>query len=104
VRGLAFLLGMLAGSAASPHRALRRVAAAEADLDFEPVLLPPVSTPALATGALAVGALAVGALAIGALAIGRLEIRKARFRELEVGDLTVRRFRIIETTTEPEAE
>ena len=40
--------------------------------------------------------LAVGALAIGALAVGKLEIRKTRLRKVEIDDLTVRRFRIIE--------
>jgi hypothetical protein len=39
-------------------------------------------------------------LAIGALAIGRLEIRKARLREVEIDDLTVRRFRVVEETDE----
>ena len=73
-------------------RALRRRRWA----DLEPVVLPPVSTPALAVGALALGALAVGALAIGALAIGRLEIRQARLRKVEIDDLIVRRFRVVD--------
>ncbi|HEY2710302.1 MAG TPA: hypothetical protein VGI95_19855 [Caulobacteraceae bacterium] len=47
-------------------------------------------------GALALGALAVGALAIGVLAIGRLNVRTARFDRLEIGDLVVRRLRILE--------
>jgi hypothetical protein len=47
-------------------------------------------------GALALGALAIGALAIGALAIGRLNVGTARFKRLEVGDLVVRRLRILE--------
>ncbi len=74
-----------------------RALAAVAWPDLEPVVLPPVSTPALAVGALALGALAIGALAIGALAIGRLEIRQARLRKVEIDELTVRRFRVVET-------
>lgn len=62
----------------------------------EPLVLPPVSSPAIAAGALALGALAIGALAIGALAIGRLEIKWARLHKLEIDDLTVRRFRVVE--------
>jgi hypothetical protein len=46
----------------------------------------------------AVSALAVGALAIGALAVGRLQIRKARLGKVEIDDLTVRRFRVVEET------
>jgi len=88
-RPLAFLIGALAGSAATPSRHRPRAA-----LDLEPVALPPVSAPAVAVGAFAVGALAIGALAIGALAIGRLEIRKARLRQVEIDSLTVRRFNV----------
>jgi hypothetical protein len=84
LRPLAFLIGALAGSAATPSRRRPRAA-----LDLEPVALPPVSAPAVA-----VGAFAVGALAIGALAIGRLEIRKARLRQVEIDSLTVRRFKV----------
>jgi len=47
-------------------------------------------------GALALGAFALGAIAIGALAIGRLNVGTARFKRLEVGDLVVRRLRILE--------
>ena len=47
-------------------------------------------------GAIAMGALALGAVAIGALAIGRLHVRRASFGKLEVDDLTVRRFRVLE--------
>ena len=47
-------------------------------------------------GALAMGALALGAVAIGALAIGRLSVGTARFKRLEVGDLVVRRLRVLE--------
>jgi hypothetical protein len=47
-------------------------------------------------GALAMGALAVGAIAIGALAIGRLSVGTAKFKRLEVGDLVVRRLRVLE--------
>jgi hypothetical protein len=51
---------------------------------------------AIALGAAAVGALAIGALAIGRLAIGRLVIKKVRFGALEVDELTVRRFHVVE--------
>jgi hypothetical protein len=47
-------------------------------------------------GALALGALAVGAVAIGALAIGKLVVRNARFDKLEVGELTVKKLRILD--------
>ena len=68
--------------------------------DLEPIELPPVSDARRCCsrgGSLALGALAVGALAIGALAIGRLEIRQARLRKVEIDELTVRRFRVVET-------
>jgi hypothetical protein len=68
--------------------------------------LPPVGLPAvafgaaalgtLAVGSLAVGVLALGALAIGALAVGRLEIRKTWLHEVEIDDLTVRRFNVVD--------
>jgi hypothetical protein len=102
LRPLAFLIGALAGSAATPSR--RRSHAA---LDLEPIALPPVSVPAVAVGAFALGALAIGALAIGALAIGRLEIRTARLREVEIDSLTVRRFNVADeptTASDPDAE
>ena len=51
---------------------------------------------ALALGAAALGAVAVGALAIGRVAIGRMVVKKARFDALEVGDLTVRKLRVLE--------
>jgi hypothetical protein len=51
---------------------------------------------ALAAGAVVAGALAVGAVAIGQMVIGRLAIGKARFKSLEVDELTVRKFRVIE--------
>jgi hypothetical protein len=35
-------------------------------------------------------------LAVGALAVGALEIRKARLREVEIDDLVVHRFRVVE--------
>lgn len=103
VGGLAFLIGAFAGSAVTrrpPHRrrwsgAFPYAAIGALDLG-RPVDLPPVSVPAVAVRALALGALAVGALAIGALAIGRLEIRKARLREVEIDDLIVRRFRVVD--------
>jgi hypothetical protein len=79
LRPLAFLIGALAGSAATPSRRRPRAA-----LDLEPVALPPVSAPAVA----------VGTFAVGALAIGRLEIRKARLRQVEIDSLTVRRFKV----------
>jgi hypothetical protein len=47
-------------------------------------------------GALAMGALALGAIAIGALAIGRLSVGAAKFRRVEIGDLVVRRLRVLE--------
>jgi len=51
---------------------------------------------AVAVGAAAFGAVAIGVLAIGRLAVGRLVIKKARFNELEVGDFTVHRLRVVE--------
>jgi hypothetical protein len=92
VRGLAVLVGALALAATGRRPARRARPAAVAWADLEPIELPPVSTPALA-----VGALALGALAIGALAIGRLDIRQARLRKVEIDELTVRRFRVVET-------
>ena len=47
-------------------------------------------------GALAMAVLAIGAVAIGALAIGRLSIGHARFGKVEIDDLVVRRFRVLE--------
>jgi len=94
MRALAFLVGALAlpALARTPARRVSRRYAHAGGL--EPIALPPASVPAVAVAAFALGALAVGALAIGALAIGRLEVRKARFREVEIGDLTVSRFRV----------
>ncbi len=102
---LAFVLAALAGSGVvrSLSRDVRGLKTHN-PASLEPLVLPPVSTPALAVGALATGALAVGALAIGALAIGRLEIRRARFHKLEVDDLTVRKFRIVEDASEEVGE
>jgi hypothetical protein len=54
---------------------------------------------ALAAGAAALGAVAVGAVAIGRLLVGRLEIRKARFGALEVDELTVRKLRVVVTSS-----
>jgi hypothetical protein len=96
LRGLAVLVGALALAATGRRPARRARPAALAWRDLEPVVLPPVSSPAVASGALALGALAVGALAIGALAIGRLEIRQARLRKVEIDDLIVRRFRVVD--------
>jgi hypothetical protein len=53
---------------------------------------------ALALGAAALGAFAIGAVAIGKLAISGLVVRRARFRSVEIDDLTVRRFRVLEPT------
>lgn len=92
MRGLAVLVGALALAATGRRPARRARPAAVAWADLEAIELPPVSTPALA-----VGALALGALAIGALAIGRLDIRQARLRKVEIDELTVRRFRVLET-------
>ena len=50
----------------------------------------------LPAGAATFGAVAIGVLAIGRLAVGRLVTKKARFNELEVGDLTVHRLRVVE--------
>ena len=46
----------------------------------------------------AAGAIAIGAIAIGALAIGRLAVKRAKFDRVEIGELTVRRIRIIESS------
>jgi hypothetical protein len=114
VRGLPFILGaiglfVLARGSAPRRRESRGVRHATA-VSSSVLKLPPVGLPAVASGAtalgtlavgsLAVGALAVGALAIGALAIGRLEIRKTRLRQVEIDDLTVRRFRVVEEPDE----
>lgn len=50
----------------------------------------------LALGAAALGAAAIGALAIGRLAIGRFVVKKARLGVLEVDELTVRKFCVID--------
>jgi len=97
MRPLAFLLGALAGSAATARRPRSRAA-----LHLERMQLPPVSVPATAVGTFALGALAIGALAIGALAIGRLEIRKARLREVKIDSLIVRRFNVADGADESE--
>ena len=55
-----------------------------------------IALPALAVAALAIGAFAIGALAIGSLAIGRFAMGKGKIRKLEIDELTVRRFRVIE--------
>lgn len=106
--GLGFLLAAaLAHAVARPSEAERRPRGRFRSgtnglrSSSEPLVLPPASSPAisvgaLATGAFAVGALAIGALAIGALAIGRLEIKRARFHKLEIDDLTVRGFQVVD--------
>ena len=63
--------------------------------------IPAASMIGLAIGAAAFGAIAVGALAIGALAIGRLRVKKARFETLDVGELTMRRLRVLEREEPP---
>jgi hypothetical protein len=55
-----------------------------------------ISTASLLTLAAGAAAFAIGVLAIGRLAVGRLVTKKARFNELEVGDLTVHRLRVVE--------
>ena len=47
-------------------------------------------------GALALGALALGAVAIGVLAIGRLNVRYVKLGRVDIDDLVVRRFRVLE--------
>ena len=112
MRWLAFILGAIGLSALAQGWAPRsrevRGVRHRRTKKFSWVKLPPVGVPALASGAgalgtlavgsLAVAGLAIGALAIGALAIGRLEIRRTRLRKVEIDDLTVRRFRVIEET------
>jgi hypothetical protein len=48
--------------------------------------------------AVAAGAVAIGAIAIGALAIGRLVVKRAKFDRMEIGELTIRRIRVIESS------
>ena len=54
---------------------------------------------ALAVGAAALGAVAIGAMAIGRLLVGHLVIKKASFGALEVDELTVRKLRVVETSS-----
>ena len=105
MRGLAFIVGAMCLAALARNSAPRRDDAREASRARSagslPLKLPAVASGAtalgtVAVGSLAMGALAVGALAIGALAIGALEIRKARLREVEIDDLVVHRFRVVE--------
>ncbi|HEX2446581.1 MAG TPA: hypothetical protein VHK26_00135 [Methyloceanibacter sp.] len=109
MRGLAFIVGAMCLAALArnsvPRVDARGVSHARS-AGSSPLKLPPVALPAVASGAtalgtvavgsLAVGALAIGALAVGALAVGALEIRKARLREVEIDDLVVHRFRVVE--------
>ena len=53
---------------------------------------------AAAFGALAVGACAIGALAIGRLVIRRLLIGRGRFESLQIGELSVARLRVLESS------
>jgi hypothetical protein len=46
--------------------------------------------------AVATGAMAIGAVAIAALAIGRLAVKRAKFDKVEIGDLEIRRIRIVD--------
>ena len=74
------------------------------NLELPPIRVKRIAS-AVASGALAIGALAVGALAIGALAIGRLSVRRAEarklhFGEVEIDELRVKRFLVIEAATE----
>jgi hypothetical protein len=74
------------------------------DLDLPPKRVKRIAS-AVATGALAIGALAVGVLAIGALVIGRLSVRRAEAQklhlgEVEIDELRVKRFLVIEAATE----
>ena len=105
MRGLAFIVGAMCRAAlarnSDPSRDDARAASRARSAGSLPLKLPAVASGAtalgtVAVGSLAVGALAVGALAIGALAIGALEIRKARLREVEIDDLVVHRFRVVE--------
>ena len=105
MRGLAWIVGAMCLAALARSSSLRgqdardvRQARSAGSL---PLKLPALATGAaavgtVAVGSLAVGALAIGALAVGALAIGALEIRKARLREVEIDDLVVHRFRVVE--------
>lgn len=63
--------------------------------------IPATTMLALALGAVAFGAVAVGVLAIGRLAVGRVAVKKGRFEVLEVGELTVRRLRVLEQDGPP---
>ena len=65
--------------------------------------LRPLAAGAQAVGALAIGALAIGALAIGALAIGRLAIGRARIRRLQIDELVVRKLRVVDEMSVPNA-
>ena len=105
MRPLAFLIGALAGAAATPARIRASIPARRrgnsANETLRALVLPPAATPAAAIGNLAIGglvagALAVGAAAIGALAIGSLAIRKARLKDVEIDRLTVRHLSIVE--------
>jgi hypothetical protein len=50
---------------------------------------------AVALGAVAIGAVAIGAVAVGAFRIGRLSVRNTRLDKVEIGDLLVRRLRVL---------
>jgi hypothetical protein len=57
---------------------------------------------AAALGAFAIGAFAVGALAVGALAIRKLAVRSGHIDKLSIGELTVDRLVILDSSTSPE--
>jgi hypothetical protein len=62
-----------------------------------------LSVGAQAIGSLALGALAVGALALGAVAIGRIVVGRARIRRVEIDELVVRKLRVTEDLSVPQA-
>ena len=105
MRGLAFIVGAMCLAALARNSIPRgydaRGVSHARSAGSLPLKLPAVASGAtalgtVAVGSLAVGALAIGALAVGALAVGALEIRKARLREVEIDDLVVHRFRVVE--------
>lgn len=53
---------------------------------------------AFTVAAAAIGAFAIGALAIGRVAIDGVAIKRARFGKLDVDELTVRKFQVVESS------
>ena len=109
MRGLALIVGAMCLAAlarnSSPRGRDARGVSQARSAGSLPLKLPAIASGATALGTVAVGSLAVGALAIGALAVvalavGALEIRKARLREVEIDDLVVHRFRVVEAPRE----